>query len=455
MEWVEAVNSKVNAFVWGPVMLCVFLGAGLLFTVGSGFFQVRGLRTWWRVTFCSLFQKGKEKQQGKTITQFQALSTALAAALGTGNIVGVATAITMGGPGAVFWMWISTFFGMMTSFAENALGIQYRYRSEDGEYVGGPMVYLERGLHAKPLAVLFAVFCTLASFGIGNMTQGNSAAGALHDTFGISPVASGAVMCVVFLIVSYGGISRIAGVTEKLVPFIAVGYLAAGLTVIAVNYRQILPAFSAIFTQAFDWRSAAGGIMGGVMLRSVRFGVARGVFSNEAGMGSSVIAHCAAENGNAAEQGMWGMFEVFVDTLVMCTVTALVLLTSGVPLDASQDASALSARAFSTVFGGLGGKFVAVSIALFAFATLIGWSYYGERSVAYLFGSKAVKPYKWIFTGVILLGCIMKLTVVWDISDTFNGLMSIPNLIALFGLARQVFPILKAYCVDSRARRVR
>lgn len=446
MELVERINEAVHSAVWGPVMIAAFLGAGLWFTCRSGFFQLRRFGLWQKKTFLSLFRReGKGNSGTETINALQVMSTALAASLGTGNIVGVAGALIIGGPGAIFWMWISALLGMMTSFAENALGVYYRYQDEQGRYVGGPMVYMERGLGFKWAAVLFAVFCTFASFGIGNMTQGNSAAAALESQFSLPPAVTGLVVAALFAAVSAGGISRIAKVTEKLIPFLAIGYLAAGMVIILLNHHRILPAFSSILEGAFDVRSAAGGLMGSAMVRALRCGTARGVFSNEAGMGSAVFAHCAAENGEPAEQGMWGMFEVFTDTIVMCTVTALVILTSGVPFDATSDAAALSTRAFSGVFGRAGGVLVAVGVALFAFATLIGWSYFGEKSVSYLFGQRAVKPYRLLFTAVAFLGCVVKPSLAWDLSDTFNGLMAVPNLIAILTLSGDVFRILKEY----------
>ena len=446
MAVIEQVNHMVHSLVWGPVMIAACFGAGLWFPLLRGFFQVRRFGLWQRRTFLTLFKKRTSASgEGGTISQLQAMSTALAASLGTGNIVGVAGALILGGPGAIFWMWISALLGMMTSFAENALGVRYRTRGEDGEYDGGPMVYIERGLGLRWLAMLFAVFCTFASFGIGNMTQGNSAAGALESQFGLPPAVCGGVFCALFIAVSAGGITRIARVTEKLIPFLAIGYLAAGAVIIAVHYDRILPSFAAIFQGAFDFRSAAGGIMGSAMMQALRCGTARGVFSNEAGMGSAVFAHCAAENDEPAEQGMWGMFEVFADTIVMCTVTALVILTSGVPFDSSSDAAALSTQAFSSVFGRAGGVLVAAGVALFAFATLIGWSYFGEKSVSYLFGRGAVKPYRVLFAAAAFLGCVVHPSLAWELSDTFNGLMAVPNLIAVLSLSGEVFRILREY----------
>lgn len=449
MRVLEQLIHTAHDLVWGPAMIAAFLGAGLWFTCGSRFFQVRRFGLWQRRTFCTLFHRGQGAAGGRNISQLQAMTTALAASLGTGNIVGVAGALILGGPGAIFWMWVSTFLGMMTSFAENALGVQYRTRRADGSYSGGPMGYMERGLGFRWMAVLFAVFCVLASFGIGNMTQGNSAATALQSQFGLPPVVCGIVFAGLFAAVSAGGITRIAKVTEKLIPFLAIGYLAAGAAVILYHHSRIVPALAEIVSGAFDWRSAAGGFFGSAMMRALRCGTARGVFSNEAGMGSAVFAHCAAENGNAAEQGMWGMFEVFTDTIVMCTVTALVILTSGVPFDSATDAAALSTQAFSGLFGRAGGILVAAGVTLFAFATLTGWSYFGEQSTIYLFGERAVKPYRILFIALVFVGCVTKPSLAWELSDLFNGLMAVPNLIAVLSLSGEVFRILRRYLTPA------
>lgn len=447
-NYISSVNQLLNTVLWGRGMLLCFLAVGLLFTVGTRFFQVRWFSQWMRVTIGSIFSRKAPRKElaAHSITPFQALSTALAAAIGTGNIVGVAIAISTGGPGAIFWMWASAFLGMMTSFAEKTLGIRYRYKDIKNRWVGGAMVYMEKGLHCKWMALLFAALCIPVSFGMGNLSQSNSMAQALSKTFGIPPFVTGAVAAVLIGIILLGGIKRIAGVTEKLVPIMAVLYLAAGCIVIFLNARRLPQAVGAIFSEAFSLRSALGGAAGYGMARALRTGVSMGVFSNEAGLGTSVIVHCDAEVKEPVEQGMWGIFEVFADTLVCCTVTALAILTSGAWSPSSPlSGTALCAAAFSTAFGAAGETFITVSIVLFAFATLIGWSYYGERAVCYLLGDRAVPYYKILFSAIVLLGSTVKMELAWSLSDTFNALLAIPNLIAITILSREVLQMTGDY----------
>ncbi|MDR0491305.1 MAG: alanine:cation symporter family protein [Oscillospiraceae bacterium] len=473
IEQVEQINSAVNDFIWGPVMLVCFLLVGLIFTVRTKVFQVSRIGLWMSQTFISIFKnRSVRKTDDKhAISQFQSLCTALAATVGTGNIVGVATAIALGGPGAVFWMWLSAFLGMMTNYAENTLGIKYRYKNEKGEWVGGAMIYIERGLKAKWLAIIFSVFCMLASFGIGNMSQGNSIAdgiqGAFFSGFSESYIfgnvtwvkAIVAVVIMVFVaLVIVGGIKRIASITEKLVPFMVVLYLIGGLVVIFSHISGVPKAFGLIFGEAFKVQSAVGGFLGyGVML-AMRRGISRGVFSNEAGLGSSVMVHSASDVKEPVVQGMWGVFEVFADTIIVCTITALSILASGVydlvghlpsnaagALPSSMTGAGLTQAAFSTVFGSVGAQFVSIAILLFAFSTILGWSYYGERAWTYLFGTKATIIYRTIFILVIFIGCTSGLSLVWDISDTFNGLMAVPNLIAITLLSGQVAVMTREY----------
>ncbi len=445
---ISHLNQMLNSVLWGRGMLLCFLLVGLLFTIGTHFFQVRWFPQWMRLTIGSVLSRNSPKKDlsAHSITPFQALSTALAAAIGTGNIVGVAIALSTGGPGAIFWMWASAFLGMMTSFAEKTLGIRYRYKDVKNRWVGGAMVYMEKGLHCKWMALLFAALCIPVSFGMGNLSQSNSMAQAMENAFGISPAITGGVAAVLIGIILLGGIKRIAGVTEKLVPIMAILYLAAGCAVILLHIRRLPQALGTIFADAFSIRSAAGGAMGYGMARAMRTGVSMGVFSNEAGLGTSVIVHCDAEVKEPVEQGMWGIFEVFADTLICCTVTALAILTAGVwSPSCTQSGAALCAAAFSTVFGVAGEKFIAVSIVLFAFATLIGWSYYGERAVSYLLGDRAVPYYKIFFAAVVLLGSMVKMELAWSLSDTFNALLAIPNLIAVTILSREVFGMTKDY----------
>ena len=457
LEKIGQINSVVNAFVWGRGMLVIFLGVGMLFTLRTGFFQFKGWKVWMGDTLGALFRdrRVRKAQDHQSISQFQSLCTALAATLGTGNITGVATAIVTGGPGAVFWMWVSAFLGMMAIYAENVLGIKYRYKNSEGAWVGGAMVYMERGLGAKWLAVFFSIFCLCASFGMGNMTQANAIAKGLKTTLKIPEQFTGMALMVLVAVVILGGVQRVAMVAEKIVPFMAVFYILGGLLVIVIHYERIPETFLWIFGEAFGLRAVGGGVAGYGVKMAMKMGISRGVFSNEAGLGSSVMAHAASDVSCPQIQGMWGMAEVFIDTIVVCTITALVILTSGV-YDPQRcisniadgveniDGTTLTGNAFATVFPN-GDKFLAISIALFAFATIIGWAYFGERTAAYLFGEHAVFPYKLIYILLLLPGAVLAPKLVWELSDTFNGLMAIPNLTALILLHGEVIRMAKEY----------
>ncbi len=447
METVVAINSAVNGFVWGPIMCVVFMLVGLYLSIRTKFFQFSRIGLWWRTTIASVFtdKTVRRTSDGKSISQFQALTTALAATIGTGNIVGVATAIVSGGPGAVFWMWIAAILGMMTKFSEIALSINYRVKNSKGEWLGGPMLFLDKGLHQKWLAVLFALFTMLASFGIGNGTQANSVAGSLNSTFGIPPIATGIVLAVIVALVIIGGIKRIGSVTEKLVPFMAIFYIIGGLILIIMNASNLGTAFRQIFEGAFRLKAVGGGVFGYTIARAMRYGVARGVFSNEAGLGSSSLAHSSTDATEPIRQAMWGCFEVFADTIIVCSITALSILTSGVLEYSTEKGAALTIQAFSSHFGAGAGIFVSVGIVLFAFSTICGWSYYGERSFEYLFGTKFIIIYRIIFVLFIIIGCIGSVDIMWDIADSLNGLMAIPNLIGLIFLAGKVSSLTKDY----------
>ncbi|MCI8670373.1 MAG: alanine:cation symporter family protein [Lachnospiraceae bacterium] len=572
---VTAINSKINGLVWGIPMLVLILATGIQMTVRTGFFQIFRAKAISNETFFAIFKKKSvtKSKDKKAISQFQALSTALAATIGTGNIAGVATAITIGGPGAVFWMWVSAFFGMMTNFSENVLGIFYRKKNDRDEWSGGAMYYLQYGLGsksgmkniAKVLAVLFSVFCILASFGIGNMTQVNSIADAMHTNFGIAAIVTGVVLAVIAALVVVGGIKRIGQVTEKLVPFMALAYIAGALIIFFANYEQIPYVFGSIFKGAFHMTAIGGGVGGYVIKRAVTMGFKRGVFSNEAGLGSSVMVHSASDVKEPVIQGMWGIFEVFFDTIIVCTLTAFVLLSSSssaepqsrvfanlttsdqtfsiaghieegeeVPLideqynllaidvdhngnaklftekpqegefielsaygkvyyakavdvkntteedyiytnimsiraNAAKDSSgsalkdnggnlivdsvtvsqingvSLVSYAFSRRFGAAAGKLLSVAILLFAFSTVLGWSFYGTKAVEYLFGNRATVIYKIIFVSFIVVGATANLSLAWSIADTLNGLMAIPNLIAVLALSGTVIKITGNY----------
>ena len=436
METIEAVNSKINSLVWGPYMLLLLLGTGVFFTVKLRGFQLFGFRIWWKSTFMSALGRGKKNNRPESISSFQAMSTALAGSVGTGNIVGVANAIALGGAGAVFWMWLAAFFGMGTIFAENVLGVKFREK-RNGKYVGGPMYYIEKGLGCKWLAVVFAVLCTLAALGMGNMTQSNSVAGALENGFGVPVRVSGLVLaCLVGLII-FGGIGRIARFTEKLVPVMTIVYIIGVLTVIILNIKAVPHALERIISEAFDFRAVSGGFMGYGMARAVKYGISRGVFSNEAGLGTSPVVHAAADTDDPCRQGMWGIFQVFVDTILLCTLMALCILSTGSD-QSGLDGIELSTLAFTGTLGSLGGVFISVSIILFAFGTLVSWSYYGEKSLEYLSGSRFIKPYRIVYSVTVYFGCIMGISAVWEISDTLNGLMALPNLAALILLSGRI-----------------
>lgn len=620
LDQVSKINGVINNFVWGVPMLILIISTGILMTVRTSFFQIVRARHIGNETFFAIFKKKNvtKTKDRKAISQFQALTTALAATIGTGNIAGVATAITVGGPGAIFWMWVSAFFGMMTNYSENVLGIYYRRKNDKGEWSGGAMYYLKDGLGSRKgmknianvLAVLFAIFCVLASFGIGNMTQVNSIADAMRSNFGIPVLMTGIVLSIIAALVIVGGIKRIGSVTEKLVPFMALAYILGAIIIFISNYRQIPFVFGSIFKDAFNGAAIAGGAGGYVMKRAVTMGFKRGVFSNEAGLGSSVMVHSASDVKEPVIQGMWGIFEVFFDTIIVCTLTSFVLLSSSatapgqrevfdhlttkeqyfsiaghiqdkkeIPLidkeynymmiETDEDGNAklyqeipqnemtenktteniiteniiaenkiadneiadneiadneitenmssggyvevraygntyyvkvkrqenatendyvytnimtvkanavrvengkiqtdengtiivnsltvsqingvsLVSYAFSRRFGDFAGKILAVAILLFAFSTVLGWSFYGTKAIEFLFGTKVTIVYKMIFVCFIVVGATLNLVLAWDIADTLNGLMAIPNLIAVLALSGTVVKITKNYAL--------
>lgn len=469
IEMITNINGKINGFVWGLPMLVLLVGTGILMTILTKVFQLSHFGYWMKHTLGSIFTDRHitkhTASHDKSIFQFQSLCTALAATIGTGNIVGVASALISGGPGAIFWMWIVAFFGMMTNYSENVLGIYYRRKNAKGEWSGGAMYYLRDGLGAKPgmkqvgtvLAVLFSLFCLLASFGIGNMSQINSIAGNMKAAFGIPNFITGIVLMVLAALVILGGIKRIASVTEKLVPFMAIIYIIGALIVCIINIDQFGAVFGAIFKGAFAMKAVGGGIVGSGVKMAVTWGMKRGVFSNEAGLGSSVMVHSSSNVKEPVRQGMWGIFEVFADTIVVCSLTAFTVLSSGlVDLETgavitSSAGSALVGEAFGTVFGSAGPAFIALAILLFAFSTVLGWSHYGTKAFEYLFGSNATIIYRVIFIVFILGGATMSLDLAWDLSDTFNGLMAIPNLIGVITLSPVVMHITKNY-VDRKIK---
>ena len=473
VEKITEINDILNSFIWGVPGLVLLIGTGLLLTLGTKVFQVTYVAHWWKETIGTLFKKDSastQKTDKQSISQFQALCTALAATVGTGNIAGVAAAIVIGGPGAVLWMWVAAFLGMMTNYSENVLGIYFRRRNADGEWSGGPMYYLKDGLGKKKgfkgvasvLAFLFACFAILASFGIGNMGQVNKIVLNMESAFfadvtwtlgGINMInlCIGAGLLIVGALIIIGGLQRIASVAERVVPFMAISYVLLGIVALVINYDMIVPAFVSIFKFAFGIQAVAGGVAGVAIKQVIVQGCKRGVFSNEAGLGSSVIVHSASDVKEPVRQGMWGIFEVFFDTMIVCTMTALIALTSGMidlntgmAMEGVNDATLIS-QAFGSVFGKPGEWFVAIAMLLFAFTTVLGWSQYGSKAVEYLLGEKAVKVYKVIFVAMILSGALMTSSLAWDISDTFNGFMMVPNLIGVVSLFPLVIKITKNY----------
>ena len=463
LKMVESVNGKVNGFVWGIPMLVLLVGTGVLMTCLTGWFQVSHFRYWLRHTIGAIFKNkhvtAHTDKEDRSISQFQSLCTALAATIGTGNIAGVASAIASGGPGAIFWMWLVAIFGMMTNYSENVLGIYYRRKNEAGEWSGGAMYYLKDGLGGfrgcktlgKILAFAFSVFCVIASFGIGNMGQINSIATNMYSAFRIPNWVTGILLMVVAALVVVGGLKRIAAVTEKLVPVMALVYVVGALVLVILNAQNVGPAIASIFKEAFAMKAVGGGIVGTGVKAAVTWGMKRGVFSNEAGLGSSVMVHSNSNVKEPVVQGMWGIFEVFADTLVVCTLTALAVLTSGLidlntgALLTTTEKTAMVAEAFSLKFGAFGSGFIAIAILLFAFSTVLGWSHYGTKAFEYLFGTKATIGYRIVFVAFILVGATMQLDLAWDLSDTFNGLMAIPNLVGVVALSGQVRKITKNY----------
>lgn len=463
VETITNVNNAVNGIVWGTFGIALLFIAGILMTAINKGFQFTHFIHWIKMTIGAIFKDkhvtAHTEKDNKAISQFQSLCTALAATIGTGNIVGVATAIVLGGPGAIFWMWIMAIFGMMTNYSENVLGIYYRRKGENGEWHGGAMYYLRDGLGSYKgckwigivLAVLFSAFCLLASFGIGNMSQVNSIAGNMKSAFNIPSWVTGIALVILSSVVILGGLKRVASVTEKLVPFMAILYIIGALVVIVAHGNMIPAAFVSIFKGAFSAKSATGGVVGYGIQMAITWGFKRGAFSNEAGLGSSVMVHSSSNVKEPVRQGMWGIFEVFADTIIVCTLTALVVLTSGlVDLESGKMISenvksALVGEAFGTIFGKAGPMFIAIAILLFAYSTVLGWSHYGTTAWGYLFGDKSSIIYKIVFVVMIFFGCTMSLDLAWDLSDTFNGLMMIPNLIGVIALCPIVSKITKNY----------
>lgn len=422
----QEIIDKIGEWVWGPPLLILIVGTGLYLTLRIGFLQFRLLPYSLKLAF----SKSQDQSSHGDISHFQALMTALAATVGTGNIVGVATAVVSGGPGAVFWMWITAFVGMATKYAEAVLAVKYRVTNKNGEMSGGPMYYLERGLKQKWLGILFALFGAIAAFGIGNGVQSQSVADIVHTTFSIPTWVTGLILTIFTALVILGGIKSIGKVTSFFVPIMAFFYLIAGLIVMGMNLEFLPAALKLIFTDAFTGEAIAGGAIGTV----IRWGVARGVFSNEAGLGSAPIAAAAAKTDLPGRQALVSMTQVFIDTIVICSITGITLVMGGL-YDSGLEGAALTSKTFENFIGAPGPYIVAIGLIFFASSTIIGWSYYGEKCFGYLFSAKSIIYYRIVFVAVVFLGAIAKLDLVWAISDIMNALMAIPNLIGLLGLS--------------------
>lgn len=436
------IVKKINEVLWSYLLIFLLCGTGVFFTVKLRFVQVRKFKEGFKRVFGGLSLKG-DKAGSDGMSSFQALATAIAAQVGTGNLAGAATAIAMGGPGAIFWMWLSAFLGMATIFAEATLAQKFKTKV-DGEVTGGPAYYIRDGLKNKWLAGIFSVSIIVALGFMGNMVQSNSIGSAFKTAFNFNPLIVGIVIAILAGFIFIGGVSRIASVTEKLVPIMALFYIIGSLIIIIMNYSNIIPSFKMIFIGAFNPSAVMGGAIGASVKQAVRYGVARGLFSNEAGMGSTPHAHAIAKVKHPAEQGTVAIVSVFIDTFVILSLTALVILTTGA-LETKTTSIELTQAAFTAGFGSFGNIFIAICLLFFAFSTIIGWYFFGEANVRYLFGKKALNIYKLLVVGFIILGATLKVDLVWELADTFNGIMVIPNLIALIALSTIVKDTLNDY----------
>lgn len=440
METLYSVLNTLSGFIWGPFTLVLLLGVGIYLSLGLKLMPWRQLSNAFKLLFV-----GRSSQGDGDIPPFQALMTAMSATVGTGNIAGVATAIFIGGPGAIFWMWITALFGMATKYAEAVLAVKYRETDDDGRFVGGPMYYIKNGLGKKWhwLGFLFALFGTIAAFGIGNMVQSNSVADALHSNFAVDTNLTGIVIAGLAALVILGGIKRIGTVASKLVPIMAIFYIAGSLIIILANITEVPAALAIIVDSAFNGHAAVGGFTGATIMMAIQFGIARGIFSNEAGLGSAPIAHAAAQTNNPVRQGMVGMLGTFIDTIIICTMTALVIIISGAWTSGETGAS-LSSLAYASSIP-LGEYVITFGLVIFAFTTILGWSYYGERCAEFIFGTKIILPYRLLWIAAVFIGASQKVNLIWILADVMNGFMAIPNLIALALLSPIVFKITKEY----------
>jgi alanine or glycine:cation symporter, AGCS family len=445
MQQLTDAITTLNGIVWGPLMLILILGTGIYLMYGLSLIPLRRIG----YSFKLLWQGRKASGEGD-IAPFNALMTSLSATIGTGNIAGVATAIFLGGPGALFWMWCTALVGMATKYAEAVLAVKYREVDSKGMHIGGPMFYIKNGLksHWGWLGTCFAVFGALAGFGIGNTIQANSVADVMHDTFAIPHIVSGIVIAVLAALVLLGGIKRIASVAGKLVPFMAITYILAGLIILTINIETLPSAFSLIFTHAFTPIAATGGFAGAAVWAAIRFGVARGIFSNEAGLGSAPIAHAAAKTSNPVQQGHIAMLGTFIDTIILCSITGLVIISSGV-WSSGETGASLSSAAFESSLPGFGSYIVTFGLSIFAFTTILGWSFYSEKCVEYLFGENAIKGFRWLWIFAVPVGATASLDFIWLVADTLNALMALPNLIALILLSPVVFKLTREYVINK------
>lgn len=444
MEQLISLVTKASDLMWSSVLLIILVSVGVIYSVYLGFPQIRHLGRAFKQTFGGIFKKKETVEEG-SMSSFQALATAVAAQVGTGNVAGVATAIMSGGPGAIFWMWVSGFLGMATIFGEAVLAQKYR-EVRDGNYVGGPAFYISKGLKSKPLAAFFSVALIIALGFVGNLVQSNSISASINAATGLNPIIIGVLVGIAAALVFMGGMKRIATFAELVVPFMAILYILGTLIVMFLFRDQVIPAFTSIFRGAFDPQSVMGGALGVTVREAVRFGVARGLFSNEAGMGSTPHAHAVANVKHPAQQGLVAIVGVIIDTIVVCTSTAMVILVTGAH-KLGLAGPLVTQQAFTTAFGGFGTSFLAICLTFFAFTTIIGWYYFGESNIRYLFGTKGLLPYRIIVVIFIILGSALtqKVDFVWTMADFFNGIMVFPNLVALLILAPQVKKILRHY----------
>lgn len=440
---VQGIVDSINSFLWDFILIFLLVGVGLYFSFRLKFPQIRKLGQCFKQVFGGLFKKG-EGADKDGMSSFQALATAIAAQVGTGNLAGTATAISAGGPGAIFWMWVSAFFGMGTIFAEAILAQKYTERV-DGEITGGPAYYIRKGLNNKGLAIFFAIAIIIALGFVGNMVQSNSIAVAVNNAFGVNKVVVGIIIAFLAMLILVGGMTRIARFTELVVPIMAVVYIIGAIAILVRNSSEVGPAFKAIFTGAFNPQAIGGGVLGITVREAIRFGVARGLFSNEAGMGSTPHAHAVAKVDQPVEQGFVAMFGVLFDTGIICTLTALIIITTGAHNIPGLKGPEITQVAFAEGLGDYGASFIAISLFFFAFSTIIGWYFFGEANIKYLFGLEGIKYYRWLVFVFIILGSFLEVELVWDIADMFNGFMVLPNIIALFALSPIVINSLKEY----------